>query len=212
MVPFDSASVVRELAKSGLTLAVGQWIKQREQEGFQIMLEEFRSGETHPCTVDPVSFAGMVYRYNRFTCEGVARVNLRIIARLIAGISSSEDLIVDEFTHYSNTIAALRREELVFLVRLHLAEIATTNEDNSTMAAWEKFGNDSTERPFSAVDSVQSLALSITRTGFIVGIGAYDGVWGKSYNLSRLGKRIIQLAAFEAALEKEPVSPRSRPK
>jgi hypothetical protein len=199
MVPFDPMTAVANLAKSGINLALGHLFKKRELAGFKILEEEFKSGETHPCIVDPESFAGMAYRYNRAVCEGTARVNLRTIARLMAHITSHDDIVVDEFIYYADVLASLRREELVFLVKLHQTTTAAPGSQSTQI--WKALLNSVVPSPFNSKDYVTSLAQSVSRSGFVIPTGDI----GNSYKLSPIGQKIIPLTKCEAALEKEAV-------
>jgi hypothetical protein len=197
MVPFDPVLIVKELAKSGLGPAFGQLIKKRERDGFRIMEEAFQTGSQHPCTVDPESFAGMIYRYHRAMIEGTARVNLRIIANLIKGISSTDDLLADEFLHFADVIASFRREELVLLAVLYRLTLASTKEDQY---AWDEVVTELVPHPFKSSNELAGIATGVARSGFLIDA---DRIGGAAFLLSPVGLDIIRMTAFESALEME---------
>jgi hypothetical protein len=214
MVPFDPVLVVKELAKSGLGVgfgkALGQYFESRERAAFTILLEEIRSGDVHSSSIDPVTFAGMAYRYHDAAMKGVARVNLRIIARLLANATSKQDIIPDEFNHFADVISSFRREELVFLVELYrqVTIWEASGKSYEKPLPWDSLLKALVPRPFNDEHELLSVAQSASRSGFVIPGGGF----GNSYYMSPQGKRIIKMSAFEAALEQEAESPVEQPK
>jgi hypothetical protein len=60
--------------------------------------------------------AAFLLRYLRAAQEGAARLNLRLMARVVVGKAhAGEPLYADEFLRYADTLASLARNEVVLL-------------------------------------------------------------------------------------------------
>jgi hypothetical protein len=57
----------------------------------------------------------VVVRYLRAAREGAARLNLRLLAKAIAGKLQSGRLVADEFLQYAEALASLSRDEIIVI-------------------------------------------------------------------------------------------------
>jgi hypothetical protein len=187
-------------AQSGVGPAFRFALDRIQRRAFKIALDEIRSGNFHPANIDPDAFAGMLYCYGQAAMQGAAKANLRILARLMASICNTQDLIADDFIHLASVLAPFRREELVFLVALDKHETGLANATNRDGADyWEQFIDSNTPHPFESREQLRALAQSVSRSGFIV-LG--EG-WGVTYVLSPIGIKILQLARIASVLKEE---------
>src|SRR6516165_3622152 len=75
------------------------------------------SGDERDAEVEEA--AAIFYRYMRAAQEGGARLNLRLMAKIIAGQADRGNLVADEFLYYADMLASLRREEVLALGTLY---------------------------------------------------------------------------------------------
>jgi hypothetical protein len=60
-------------------------------------------------------FVAITHRYMRAAVEGIARLNLQLLANVIAGQIADESLHASDFHRYADTICALSTQEIVYL-------------------------------------------------------------------------------------------------
>lgn len=189
------------LAGPGFSAAIRTLLDRRQQIAFDILLEEIASGNVNRADVPAESLAAPVYRYLRAAREGSARLNLRLLAQVISGKASTQTLIADEFLYLADTIASLRREEIILIATMQrLAENVSVEDPASRiLKIWNKtvlelapiFGTEA---------HVAAVAQSASRTGLVL----ITWSWQIHYFISPLAQELTALAPFEAALEREP--------
>lgn len=105
------AGMLGEAAKSVLR----RRYEQRAHEAQQILLEELRAGRAMPSGIPLEEPAAIMYRYARAVHEGVGRVNLRLLAAVLAGQLAQGAVYADEFYRWADVLAGLTTEEIVVL-------------------------------------------------------------------------------------------------
>jgi hypothetical protein len=153
---------------------------------------------------------GVIVRYLRAAHEGCARLNLRQLAKVIAGKLQTGRLVADEFFQYAEALALLSREEIVVIGMLyrvwwgspHVSPRGAADTWDITIRGLTRDGM-STERVISAAASAQ-------RSGLIYGLSAPIGVLQASdlesstvYRVSPLLQDLGNSIDFEDALRKE---------
>jgi len=105
-------------ALAGWTL--GSLFRKRLDTAREILLEELRRCEKSLHEIGEVEeVAAITYRFARAAQEGTARLNLRLMAKVIAGQARLGTLVANEFLYYADIIASLRREEIILITTLH---------------------------------------------------------------------------------------------
>jgi hypothetical protein len=93
--------------------AVGRYFRRRTEQARDILFEELRqaniSDEQAASEDDAIA---VIVRYLRAAREGAARLNLRLLAKAIAGKLRSGSLVADEFLQYAEALGSLSRDEI----------------------------------------------------------------------------------------------------
>lgn len=105
------AGMLGEAAKRVLQLRY----ETRAQEAQQILLEELRAGRTVPRDIPLEEPAAIMLRYARAVHEGVGRINLRLLAAVLAGQLVRGAVYADDFYRWADVLAGLTTDEIVVL-------------------------------------------------------------------------------------------------
>src|SRR5438105_4782962 len=90
---------------------IGLYFRRRGEQARDILFEELRRANISDAQVAPEDDAiAVIIRYLRAAREGTARLNLRLLAKAIAGKLQSSGLVADEFLQYAQALATLSRE------------------------------------------------------------------------------------------------------
>ena len=181
--------------------------ERRRRMAHEVLIEELGRGSVTLASAvlsDRADDAvAMIMRYMRAAEEGAARLNLRLMAQVIAGQQQLPTLTADEFLYHAAIIAALRREEIILLGTLfrhwlsHNREPDDVARTGSTLRATKA---SLIPRIFVNEAELTATMAAITRTGLLVPGSAFGGI---SYSLSPLMVRLNELAPFEAAIQRE---------
>jgi hypothetical protein len=171
----------------------------------EILIDELSQGRT---TIDDIAeadeLAAILYRYGRAAQEGAARLNLRLMAKVIAGQKESRTLTANEFLYHAEILASLRREEIVLLSTLYRHWKAIPDEESKrTDAAQKDALNELVPGMFNSRDEFMATAGAITRTGLVIGTSVFSGTADRP---SPLFDKLYTLAPFEGALAREGAS------
>jgi len=170
-------------------------LARRGEAGRSILIQELRHGERSMTSVEIEDSVAVVYRYLRAAQEGTARLNLRLMAKVIAGRARLGNLVADEFLADAEIIASLRRNEIILLATMYQASIAT---DLGDPEAWAE--KKLVPEPFLTKDELRATKAAVVRTGLIETASGYSSI---GYTLTPLLDRLISLADIEAALRTE---------
>lgn len=95
-------------------------LRKRSAAAFEILLAELRGGAHPACTQQEVDDRlAMLLRYQRAALEGTARLNLRLMARVFAGLGQTRPLVADEFQSWADVLQGLRRLEIIAIANVH---------------------------------------------------------------------------------------------
>ncbi len=101
---------------------VARYLRKKQEEGRDILLEEVRAGGVEVTTAaNQDDLVGVIFRYMRAVQEGAARVNLRLLAKVIAGEYRRGSLVADEFLQHADALASMSRDELIVVAALYRA-------------------------------------------------------------------------------------------
>lgn len=189
-----------------IQVALQELFARRLRVAREIMIDELRRGDKVLRQIGEVEEAAAIfYRYARAAQEGSARLNLRLLAKVVAGQTVQGNLVADEFLCWADILASLRREEIVLLATLHRhhssPEVMAEDEGSRDGKAEKLAKNELTPRLFQTDDDFMAALNAVTRTGLVI---AYSGYDDQIYGISPLLRRLIALAPFEAALKDEP--------
>lgn len=89
------------------------FLQKRQHELQNIILQEIREGDFSKINQDDI--ISIVYRLLNDINEGVGKNNIRLLARLITGLNTKQQLTASRFHKFNTIIANLSHEEIVFL-------------------------------------------------------------------------------------------------
>lgn len=198
------------LAGTVLSEALGRVMSGRAERARNILLNEIREGLRPPQDSGEVDeFVAILYRYLRAAQEGAARLNLRLMARVIRSQIEREGLYASNFLRYAELIASLTREEVILLATRHRLRVKfdgtkqTSNWDDTSRVN-ELVIKAVVPKVFpTPLDMVAALT-ALQRTGLVWPAAATTG-GGFVWQDTPLLDRIVALAEFESVLEAERV-------
>lgn len=206
----DFVSEIASAYIPGSGTLIRRLFKKRLDAAREILLQEIHAGEKdvwEACEVDEV--VAIVYRYMRAAQEGTAQVNLRLLARIIAGQKAAKALRADDFLYYADIIASLRHEEIIIIGTMHKFYQATKvkpaphgpKEPQWPMAqrVYGEVRYSLIPSVFSSEDEFSAICGALTRTGLIIAVNA---VGGMIYAPSPFLEKLCSIASFED-LERE---------
>jgi hypothetical protein len=96
--------------------AIARYFRRRSEQARDILFEELRHANISDAQAASEDDAiAVIVRYLRAAREGTARLNLRLLARTIAGKFQSGRLVADEFLQYADALGSLTRDEVIVL-------------------------------------------------------------------------------------------------
>jgi hypothetical protein len=95
---------------------LSEYLHRRAAKALDILIEELRRAEATQAQVASQDAAiAVIWRFLRASIEGTARLNLRLLAKAIAGKLRAGSLVADEFLQYAEAIASLSRDEIIVI-------------------------------------------------------------------------------------------------
>jgi hypothetical protein len=196
---------------------VVRYFRRRTEMARDILFEELRHANISDAqAASEDDGIAVIVRYLRAAREGVARLNLRLLAKAIAGKLQSGRLVADEFLQYAEALASLSRGEIMVIGTMyriwaaHQALAATDPGAAMTRygygADWSLTLDELTQKGMSE-ELVITGAAKAQRTGLIYGLSLPPGtsrvqndfVYRVSPLLAELGKTVD----FEDAFRRE---------
>ena len=201
----DAMSLLMIPGGSIAGLTIENLFSSRAKAAREILLEELRSGRTTLDDAEVEETVAILERYLRAAKEGTARLNLRLMAKVIAGQKESRALTASEFLYYADMLASLRRDEIILLATIYKTWAShegyvPPNEAHRMISALSEAQNQLIPSVFSDTDMFIATAGAITRTGLLIGSPG-DGL--TLFKPSPLMDKLYALAPFEAALSAE---------
>ena len=92
------------------------FLQKRQTELRNIILQEIRDGDFSNVNQDDI--ISIVYRLLNDINEGVGKNNIRLLARVISGLNTQQQLTASRFHKFNTIIANLSHEEIVFLAEV----------------------------------------------------------------------------------------------
>jgi hypothetical protein len=118
---YASAGIHDVLSCLGIPAATATQIYQdilakRSEEALEILFSEVRQGNFSG--LDQNDVVSIIARFQRDAMEGIAKNNLRLMARLIKGMAGKQELTAPSFSRYANILASLTHKEMRILAVL----------------------------------------------------------------------------------------------
>lgn len=177
-------------------LAAQQLLRQRAEAARDILLEEVRRGDKDLTAPEADAVVAILLRYGRAAQEGAARLNLRLMAQVIVGQARLGCLYADEFLRYADTLASLRREEVLLLGTMQRHWKAEPDRAK----VMERSCADLVPKVFMDGDDLAAAAGAVTRTGLLMAEACFGGLF---FQPTRLLDDLCRLASFEVAVQAE---------
>jgi hypothetical protein len=183
------------LAGFGVAGLVSSLLARRAETARDIIIQEIRRGERLMTSMEIEEGVAVAYRYFRAAQEGAARLNLRLLAKVIAERARLGNLVADEFLADADILASLRRNEIVLLATMYQAGHNTLLGDPREWAEKQLIPT-----PFADKEELMATAGAVVRTGLIRTESGYGSI---DYSLTHLIDRLVSLADIESALRTE---------
>lgn len=171
----------------------------RTQMAKKIFMNELRRGDRYiEETQDVDEAAAMMFRYLRAAQEGTARLNLRLMAKIMRGLSVERPIYADQFLRYADIVASLTREEVILVATLYaktqvLKDSPRWREEALTLAKDELV-----PRVFDTDDRFCAVMAAASRTGLVI-----TGGWSDQFCTTPLMDELARLVSFRDALKEE---------
>jgi hypothetical protein len=192
-----------------LSSALGAYIRRNAQDARTILLEELREGKLdalHAANEDEA--LAVIYRYLLAARDGVARRNLRLLARVIVGLAARDRLFADEFNKYAESLSRLSRDEILVIGRLHRYRKEAERRQGPTVGTgqyWPKFLEELVPKQFPTEEHVIAICCAGMRSGLIVTPRDFDSTG--MYATSPIMDEVTELADFQEVLKAEDEMP-----
>lgn len=105
---FDAENIVKSI--------LNPFLRRRAELLRNIILSEIRQGDFSNVNQDDI--IAICYRFMRDATEGVAKNNLRLMARLICGLNDAHQLTAQNFQKYAKILADLEPEEIQIIANV----------------------------------------------------------------------------------------------
>ena len=191
------------LANSGGQVAgllLGSILRKRQESAREILLEELSLGQKAIHDVAQLDeLVAITYRYFRAAHEGTARLNLRLLAKVIAGQAHLGNLIADEFLYYADLLASLRREELILIATFQ--RVARRLSEAEAHKLWGPAAEELIPKVFPDEGLMRAAATACIRTGLLMTEASIDDIG--FFSPSPLLDKLLRLASLDDAIRQE---------
>ncbi|WP_296739946.1 hypothetical protein [Mesorhizobium sp.] len=188
-------------ATSAGTFALNKLLDARVTRARDILIEELKLGSKQSADIAPEDAAAVTMRYMRAAIEGTARLNLRLLAAVAAGQPASPSFYPDEFLAIADSLASLRREEVILLGVIQRQarkfDFKIPNDGNFWLACLAILHN---EHGISR-DDADGYAASCLRSGFVTNLGGLYGM-GHAYMPSARMKSFDKIMDVEGVMQR----------
>jgi hypothetical protein len=158
-------------ASAQLGGALRKLLNWRLEDTQEILITELRQTKRRLSRVGEVDeAAAMVVRFIRAAREGTGRVNLRIMAQVIRGLSNRPRLRASDFLRFADAVANLTLEEITALATLHEKTLeleavgVARDRDNE---AWAQTVDELVPSEFADEQRLAAVMLAASRSGLI---------------------------------------------
>ena len=188
-----------------LTSGIHDLLHHRDTKGRTVVVEELNArAEKELLVANDDAVYAAIYRYRRAALEGAARVNLRLLARIMIATVLSGDTTPDRYLVYADIIAALTPEEVTLIatmLRIDRRMLDTGDSVEEQLASgWRALKQAMVPDPYPSAAALQAACSQATRSGLVLPQTAAGII---SYHTSPLMDLLEDLASFAQALQYE---------
>jgi hypothetical protein len=202
----DIASVVMKDLPFGNTIeaVLGGLLRKiqakRQERARVILIDEIATGKRTPRSVHEADeFVAILYRYLDAARQGAATLNLRLLAKVIAGQFEREEVQADEFLRFADILTTLTKDEVIFLGTLHRHFEKDKSARGAVVVYREVIDELATSKSMDSKE-IRAIAAALQRTGLILPITTVvTGGAGFQCQPSPLLDRLIRLISLEDA-------------
>lgn len=189
--------------KDGYEYIIKPFLEKRIKELREIFLSEIRQGNFSDINNDDA--ISICYRLTRDVAEGIAKNNLRLMARLICGLAEKKQLTAHNFQKYTKVLADLDQEEIEILAEIvKKYNSLPEKESNEYVVAkhriidsilFDKFGYPSNKN--NEYSKLYVRLNMLERTGFVLKHGGgfsthNDGIYGSPFTITPFFEQFIE--------------------
>lgn len=187
--------------------AIASYLRRQSEAARDILLEEFRLGN-----IDRIELAsqdelgGVLFRYFNAIRDNAARLNLRLMAKVMVGQAQRDRLYADEFSRYANVLSSLSRDEVLAITFLWMVQSEFSEPDINGIESelWKRLIEHAVPKAFLSEEHARTACTGVMRTGLVISSPTYGGLG--YFRCSPLMNEIAQLADFQDALRREGVN------
>lgn len=201
--------LVSQIAEDAVTAApagalkslVAAVLRRRREVAYDILLREIRQGKLP--LLPPDEIVSSIIRYQRAADEGAARLNLRLMAKVLAGQAFLGNLKANEFLYHADILASLRREEITLLATMQRIkrDHERRGEPLEGHEQWPIVVSNLVPIVFADEAAVRAATIACLRTGLLADENTMDNMG--CYTTSTLMDELERLAPFEEALSED---------
>ena len=200
----DGLSAVGFPGASTAGEAVKGYLHRRSDQARAILFDEIkRAGVTPERAATQDEDVAVIYRYLRASWEGSARINLRLLAKAIAGKLRSSTLVADEFFIYADALASLSRDEIILIASMYDAYKATGGavRPNDEPSPWLERVKEFEAKGWTKTKTTATAGRCL-RSGFVIANSAWGGL---VFEISSMLIDLCKTVDFTDALHSEGV-------
>ena len=177
------------------TNTIKSFFEKRKELLRNVILSEIRQGDFSRVNEDDM--IAICFRLLRDAMEGVAKNNLRLMARLICGLNKKDQLTANNFQKYAKILADLDENEIVLLA----TTIKHLEKNNDSFEIYDRALDNALIELFGEkqgkinILSYHSLLTRLQRTGLVVknGMGSSMYKYGHEFSLTPKFKELVDL-------------------
>ncbi len=192
---------------------LGQHVARRVDIARKTLLDEVRRGEVDTLVAASQDDAiDIIYRYCLAARDNAARLNLRLLAKVIVGQAKRNRLYADEFNKYAEMLSRLTRDEVFVIGRLHHYRKAEEKRQGPTVGTgqyWPKFIKEVVPSEFHTEEYVLAICCGGLRSGLMYTPPDWDS--SGTFTTSPIMDEVSELVDFQEALAAEAADSDERP-
>lgn len=186
--------------------AIAAYLCRRAEEARNVLLEEFAEAQISSIEVaNEDELGGILFRYFNAIRDNSARLNLRLMAKVMVGQAQRDRLFADDFVRYANLIAMLSRDEVLAVALLHRKKVEmggrSTPPDITAPTSWELIERESVPSVFPTIGHLRAACTSAMRSGLVMTGTALDEL--TVFTTTPVMDELAELSDFQDALRKE---------
>ncbi len=115
-------------------------IAKRQLEALDILGKELAAGNLNLEDADVDAFVLAILRFSKAVDDGVARDNLRLLAKVIVGLKKNKALSTDSFSRWASILSDLSRDEILAIGKAYkLQRDKEVEQDQTEFRFWQTF-------------------------------------------------------------------------